>query len=97
MLYTFVDHGHDAVSLTVDTPVAGNRERDIATGMALPPRLTLRSLLGFVFHPRWVLPMLFGKSFDLANVIGHAPSVSKKRAGVTCSVSRSMASVASKG
>jgi L-lactate dehydrogenase (cytochrome) len=74
--------GYVAICLTVDTPVAGNRERDIATGMTLPPRFTLRSLLEFAAHPRWVLPKLFGRPFDLANVTRYAPSVSRRRTGI---------------
>jgi L-lactate dehydrogenase (cytochrome) len=74
--------GYIAICLTVDTPLAGNRERDITTGMTLPPRFTLRSLLEFAAHPRWVLPKLFGKPFDLANVTRYAPSVSRQRTGI---------------
>jgi L-lactate dehydrogenase (cytochrome) len=74
--------GYVAICLTVDTPLAGNRERDIATGMTLPPRFTLRSLLEFAAHPRWVLPKLFGRPFDLANVTRYAPSVSRRRTGI---------------
>jgi L-lactate dehydrogenase (cytochrome) len=74
--------GYVAICLTVDTPLAGNRERDITTGMTLPPRFTLRSLLEFAAHPRWVLPKLFGRPFDLANVTRYAPSVSRRRTGV---------------
>jgi L-lactate dehydrogenase (cytochrome) len=74
--------GYAAICLTVDTPLAGNRERDIATGMTLPPRFTLRSLLEFAAHPRWVLPKLFGRPFDLANVTRYAPSVSRRRTGI---------------
>ena len=74
--------GYVAICLTVDTPLAGNRERDIATGMTLPPRFTLHSLLQFAAHPRWMLPKLFGRPFDLANVTRYAPSVSRRRTGV---------------
>ena len=74
--------GYVAICLTVDTPLAGNRERDITTGMTLPPRFTLRSLLEFAAHPRWVLPKLFGRPFDLANVTRYAPSVSRRRTGI---------------
>ena len=74
--------GYVAICLTVDTPLAGNRERDIAMGMTLPPRFTLRTLLQFAAHPRWVLPKLFGRPFDLANVTRYAPSVSRRRTGV---------------
>ncbi|MEO5865500.1 MAG: alpha-hydroxy acid oxidase, partial [Sphingomonas sp.] len=48
----------DAVALTVDTIVAGNRERCRATGFTSPPRLTPRSALSFAAHPRWTLNYL---------------------------------------
>jgi len=60
--------GVHALALTVDTPVAGNRERDHRNGLSLPPRLTLSSLLSFALHPGWSLPALTGRKFDLANV-----------------------------
>ena len=33
--------------LTVDTLVAGNREKDHRTGFTTPPKLTLQSLMSF--------------------------------------------------
>ena len=60
--------GYEGLALTVDTPVAGNRERDRVSGFSLPPRLTLASLLSFALHPGWSLPALSGAKFDLANV-----------------------------
>ncbi len=60
--------GFHGLALTVDTPVAGNRERDRVNGLSLPPRLTLKSMLSFALHPRWSLPALTGSRFDLANV-----------------------------
>ena len=60
--------GFDGLALTVDTPVAGNRERDRVNGLSLPPRLSLRSMLSFAAHPGWSLPALFGSKFDFANV-----------------------------
>ena len=57
-----------AMALTVDTIVAGNRERDLVTGMTTPPRLTARSLASFATHPRWTLNYLFREKFDLPNV-----------------------------
>jgi len=62
------DAGFHGLALTVDTPVAGNRERDRVSGLSLPPKLTLRSLLSFALHPSWSLPALTGSKFDLANV-----------------------------
>lgn len=60
--------GFHGLALTVDTPVAGNRERDRVNGLSLPPRLTLKSFLSFALHPGWSLPALTGSKFDFANV-----------------------------
>ena len=62
------DAGFHGLALTVDTPVAGNRERDRVNGLSLPPRLTLRSMLSFAAHPSWSIPALRGSRFDFANV-----------------------------
>jgi L-lactate dehydrogenase (cytochrome) len=59
---------YDALCLTIDTSVAGNRERDRVTGMAMPPRFTLHSLAGFAVRPRWALNLLLHPGFELANV-----------------------------
>ena len=59
----------DAMCLTVDTLVAGNRERDHRTGFSTPPRLTLKSLLSFALHPEWSFNYLFREKFKLANIV----------------------------
>ena len=60
--------GFNALCLTVDTVVAGNREKDHRTGFTTPPKLTLKSLLSFAMHPRWSLNYLTHDKFELANV-----------------------------
>ena len=60
--------GFDGMCLTVDTLVAGNRERDHRTGFTTPPKLTLQSLMSFALHPKWVFDYLTHKKFELANV-----------------------------
>ena len=60
--------GFDAMSLTVDTLVAGNRERDHRTGFTTPPKLTLQSLISFAAHPQWVFNYFTHPKFELANV-----------------------------
>jgi len=57
-----------ALCLTVDTLVAGNRERDMVSGMTIPPRFTPASLLSFATHPGWALRYLTSEPFQLANV-----------------------------
>ena len=61
--------GFHGLCLTVDTVVAGNRERDYRTGFSTPPRLTLGSLLSFALHPVWSLNYLLREKFKLANII----------------------------
>ena len=63
------DANFDAMCLTVDTVVAGNRERDHRTGFSTPPRLTLGSLLSFILHPEWSLNYLLREKFTLANIV----------------------------
>ena len=58
----------DGLCLTVDTIVAGNRERDHRTGFTTPPKLTLKSLIEFGIKPAWVFKYLINKKFELANV-----------------------------
>ena len=60
--------GFDGMCLTVDTLVAGNRERDHRTGFTTPPKLTLQSLMSFALHPKWVFDYLTHEKFELANV-----------------------------
>jgi len=60
--------GFKALCLTVDTVVAGNRERDHRTGFTTPPKLTLQSLLSFISHPAWTFNYLTHEKFQLANV-----------------------------
>ncbi len=63
--------GFTALSLTVDTPVHGNRERDYRTGMIMPPKWTLSSLLSFAAHPKWALQYALDSNFEIANVANY--------------------------
>jgi L-lactate dehydrogenase (cytochrome) len=59
---------YQALCLTVDTPLAGNRERDLVHGMTMPPRFGLKSLWSFATHPEWAVNVLRHRDFQLANV-----------------------------
>ena len=67
---------YDALCLTVDVPLAGNRERDKVTGMTMPPRFTLKSLFSFAMHPRWSFNLLVHPDFRLANVVHRVEALS---------------------
>ncbi len=60
--------GYTAICLTVDVPVPGNRERDFRTGMTIPPKFGVSSLMSFALHPRWSWHAIRDANFDLANV-----------------------------
>lgn len=60
--------GYTALCLTVDTPVAGNRERDLISGMTLPPTFTMASLLSFARSPQWVFHAITGGGFEMVNI-----------------------------
>jgi L-lactate dehydrogenase (cytochrome) len=45
--------GYEALVLTVDTPVAGPRLRDVRNGLTIPPSLTVRTFLDGATKPGW--------------------------------------------
>lgn len=72
LTYEFVERckaaNYSSLCLTIDTLVAGNRERDLVTGMVMPPKLTPASLLSFATHWDWSFNFLLREKFRLANV-----------------------------
>ena len=62
--------GYDALMLTVDVPVLGQRERDLRNGMTIPPSLTLGSALDAALHPSWWWNFLTKPRIGFANVAG---------------------------
>ncbi|WP_373506306.1 alpha-hydroxy acid oxidase [Aestuariivirga sp.] len=49
--------GFDALVLTTDNQVLGNRERDIRNGFAIPPKFPARDLAGMATRINWLLRM----------------------------------------
>jgi L-lactate dehydrogenase (cytochrome) len=50
--------GFTALVLTVDTPVAGARLRDVHNGFTIPPMLSVRTVLDIARHPGWWFNLL---------------------------------------
>ncbi|MBI2799338.1 MAG: alpha-hydroxy-acid oxidizing protein [Gammaproteobacteria bacterium] len=80
-IYVFKDRGlvtefiarckaarYHALCLTIDLALTGNRERDLRTGMTVPPKFTLRSWFDFVLHPVWSMSFATSSPFSLANI-----------------------------
>lgn len=61
----------DAVALTVDTIVSGNRERCKRSGFKSPPELSPASLWSFATRPRWTMNYLFREKYSLPNLADH--------------------------
>ena len=60
--------GYTALCLTVDTPVAGNRERDNYFGMMATARPALRSVPSMLRHPGWLYRAVVRKDMELVNI-----------------------------
>jgi len=60
--------GYEALVLTVDTPVAGARRRDVRNGLTVPPTLTLRTLAEGATHPRWWFDLLTTEALEFASL-----------------------------
>ena len=71
MIEKCIENDFDAIAVTVDTIVGGNRERDYRTGFTSPPKLTLKSMSSFALHPGWTLNYLFREKFELPQLQDH--------------------------
>jgi len=71
------DNSFEVMCLTVDTPLAGNRERDLVTGFTMPPRFGLKSLWSFATHPYWTMHLALDRDFELKNVAHRVGALKK--------------------
>lgn len=62
------DSGYDTIILTVDTPVAGRRNRDVRNGLTIPPQLTPRTIADMAVHPRWWMSLLTSEPLSFATL-----------------------------
>ena len=60
--------GFSALMLTVDTPVAGARLRDVRNGFSIPPALTARTLADIALHPGWWIDKLTTEPLTFASM-----------------------------
>ena len=74
--------GYVALQLTVDTPVAGNRERDFVHGFGAPPRSRLRQLASFARHPGWLYRALVRKDLEMVNITSGSEAARDWKGGI---------------
>jgi len=58
----------EALCLTVDTIVGGNRERDLYTGFTYPLKLSIKSMLEFITKPSWGINHITHKKLELSQL-----------------------------
>ena len=61
----------EALAVTVDTAVGGNRERDLYTGFTIPMKLKLNSVASFMLHPKWAIDYFTKPKWELSNLKDH--------------------------
>ena len=64
--------GYTALCLTVDLPMAGQRERDLKNGFTVPPQIKLSNILDTMLRPDWLCDFLTSPRMMLENVRDHA-------------------------
>ena len=69
--------GFSTLVLTVDTPVAGRRLRDVHNGMTIPPALSARTLADMSVHPAWWFNLLTTEPLQFASLSHFAGTVAE--------------------
>jgi L-lactate dehydrogenase (cytochrome) len=82
--YDLVDRagecGYQALVVTVDTVVSGNRVRDLRNGLSIPPALTLQTVASVAAKPSYWYQLLSGPELDYANFAGRPRTTVMKTA-----------------
>jgi len=60
------ENGFETLVVTVDTPVAAYRPRDIRNGLTIPPHLGIRTIAQVIAKPRWWLNLITTKRLEFA-------------------------------
>ena len=68
--------GCNALVLTLDLQVIGQRHKDLKNGLTAPPRPTLANIINLMTKPRWCLGMAGTRRRTFGNLVGHVKGVS---------------------
>lgn len=67
--------GCDALVLTLDLQLSGQRHKDLKNGLTTPPRLTPANVINLLTKPRWLKGMLGTRRHYFGNIMGHVKGV----------------------
>jgi L-lactate dehydrogenase (cytochrome) len=62
------ESGYEALVLTIDTPVAGPRLRDVRNGLTIPPSLSLKTFAEGAMHPAWWFDLITTEALEFASL-----------------------------
>ena len=65
----------EALVVTLDLQILGQRHKDLKNGLSVPPRPTLGNMLNLLTKPRWCMGMLGTKRRTFRNIVGHVKGV----------------------
>lgn len=65
----------DALVVTLDLQIIGQRHKDLKNGLSAPPKLTLSNIINMATKPSWCLAMLGTKRREFGNIVGHVKGV----------------------
>ena len=68
--------GCDALVITLDLQILGQRHKDLKNGLSTPPKPTLTNLINLATKPRWCMGMLGTSRRRFSNIVGHVKGVS---------------------
>jgi L-lactate dehydrogenase (cytochrome) len=67
--------GCDALVLTLDLQILGQRHKDLKNGLSAPPKLTIANIVNMMTKPRWCMGMLGTSRRQFGNIVGHVKGV----------------------
>ena len=67
--------GCDALVLTLDLQILGQRHKDLKNGLSAPPKLTIPNIVNMMTKPRWCMGMLGTSRRQFGNIVGHVKGV----------------------
>lgn len=63
--------GCDALVVTLDSQMVGQRHKDLKNGLTVPPKPTLKNWINLLTKQRWCWQMLKTKRRQFGNIVGH--------------------------
>jgi len=73
------DAGCEALVLTLDLQILGQRHKDVKNGLSVPPKPTFANIVNLLTKPRWMLGMSKTKNRSFGNIVGHAKGADNMR------------------